>query len=171
MKKLLSSIDNIVHSGVKGILVITITSLVFLAVAQVLLRYIFRAPTQHVDEIITFLATWLYMLGSINASIEEKHINVRILEIYSKRIRYISGIRLISALISILVSAWLAYWGYDFFIYSLYKGKTSIVFAYPLVLQECSIFVAFLLMHMYAWKEAYKYMLIFKNNDEQGVDF
>lgn len=155
--------------GIRFLLALLITSIAFLVTIQVILRYFLHMPVHFLDEILTLLAVWMYMMGSVNASIEEKHINARILEIFSKKIRYISGLRLISAVISIVISGWLTYWAYDFFSYSLKKGKLSLILKYPTICMESAVFICFVPMFIFACVEAYKYYRIFIDNDTRGV--
>ncbi|MDO5116436.1 MAG: TRAP transporter small permease [Synergistaceae bacterium] len=156
--------------GIRFLLAALITSVALLVTVQVILRYILHMPVHFLDEILALLAVWMYLLGSVNASIEEKHINARILEIFSKKIRYISGIRLLAAIISIIVSSWLTYWAYDFFWYSLKKGKLSLILKYPTIYLESAALVCFVPMVIFACVEAYKYYTIFKKNDMRGVE-
>jgi TRAP-type C4-dicarboxylate transport system permease small subunit len=131
---------------------------------------VFHLPVHFLDEILALLSVWLYLLGALNASIEEKHINARILEVFSHKIRFISGIRLISAVISIAISSWLTYYAYDFLCYSIRKGKLSLILKYPLVIMESAVFICFAPMVVFAVAEAYKYYKIFKNNDTGGAE-
>ena len=147
-----------------------ITIIAFLMVFQVFLRYVLKMPMHYVDEILTLLAVWLYLLGGVSASADESHINARILEVFSKKIRFIAGIRLISAAVSIIVISWLTYWAYFYFEYTIDKWRLSLILHYPMPLLEAPMFFCFLIMIAYAVKELCKYFKIFKDNDTNGVE-
>lgn len=154
----------------RGFLCLCITTIAFLMVLQVFLRYVLRMPMHYVDEILTLLAVWLYLLGAVSASADESHINARILEAFSKKARYIAVVRLISAAVSTVVITWLTYWAYFYFEYTVSKWRLSLILKYPMPLMEAPMFFCFMIMIVCAIKEFYKYLKIFRDTDANGVD-
>ena len=152
------------------LLAVNITLLAFLAMAQVLYRYVLHWPGHFLDELLVFFSVWLYFLGSLNASIEEKHINARMLEIFFDKVRIIAGIRCIAATASIFIVGWLSYWAYDFLLYSLKKGKISVVLKFPLTLYEAAAFICFVPMTLFACLEAWKYLRMVIRNSTDGEE-
>ena len=63
-------------------LIFLMTVIALLIFIQVLFRYVLHIPMHFVEEILILAAVWLYLLGSVNASREESHINARVLEIF-----------------------------------------------------------------------------------------
>lgn len=167
---ILMSISDKISRFLRVILTIIITLVAILTFTQVIFRYILNIPGHFIDELIAISAVWLYFIGSANASIEEKHINARLLEIFTKKVRIIAEIRLFAAVVSFLMATWLTYWGYDYLLYSIAKWKTSVVLGYPLIIYESAVFVGFLVMSFSAFVEICKYYEIFRNNDTMGVD-
>ena len=170
MKNFMCNVDMFFKKIVQSFLIFIITSIAIIIALQVFMRYILHIPVHWCDEILTFSAVWLYMIGALAASIHEKHINARILEVFSKKIRYRSALRLISASISILISGWLAYWAYDFMIYAINKNKISLILGYHLYLYESAVFIAIFPMFIYSLVETYRYLMIFITNDNMGVE-
>lgn len=144
---------------------VIITGVAALISLQVLLRYVFHLPLHFVEELLTLFAVWLYMLGNVNASREESHINARILEIFSDKPRYISGLRMFAALFSIVVTIFLTYWSYEFMLYSIKKGKISQILGYPMIIMECSMFICMVPMLAYSVRDFFVYLKKFRNSE------
>ncbi|MFA0889807.1 MAG: TRAP transporter small permease [Synergistales bacterium] len=153
---------------IQNIIFILMLWVAFLVVIEVFLRYVLHMPMQSVEEVLAVSAIWLYLMGSVNASRTETHIDARLLEILSNKVRYKSGLRFLSALTSIIVLSWLSYWAYDLLRYSIKMGKVSMILRYPLIISESSIFLCIVPMLLYTLKDAFKYACIFKNNDAEG---
>ncbi len=133
--------------GISCFLAIFITCLV---VAQVILRYVFKAPLMGIEELLLFPMVWLYMLGGVNASETNTHIECGVLTVYIKKKKTEKLLMIIKALISTGVGFWLLYWSYWFFEYSLTRWKTSDLLYIPMFLGESSVFIGILLMVAYA---------------------
>jgi TRAP-type C4-dicarboxylate transport system permease small subunit len=166
----LSRINEITSKPLRFLLVVVITAISLLAVTQVVYRYILHWPGHFIDELLTFGSVWLYFLGALNASVEETHINARMLEIFFKKIKHIAGIRFVSAVSSIFISGWLAYWAFDFLMYSLKKGKISVIMRLPLTYYESALFICLVPMTVFACLEAYKYYMMMSKDDTMGVE-
>jgi len=151
-------------------LTVIITLISFLAMLQVVYRYILHWPGHYLDELLVFFSVWLYFLGSLNASIEEKHINARMLEIFFDKLRAIATIRFIGATVSIFVAGWLSYWAYDFLLYSLKKGKITVVLKFPTTMYEAAAFLCFVPMTLFACIEAWKYLQMIIHNSTMGEE-
>lgn len=141
-------------------LMTVIASLIFI---QVLFRYILHIPMHFVEEILILAAVWLYLLGSVNASREESHINARVLEIFIGKVKNIYLIRMLAAVLTIIVTGWLTYWSYDFFLYSLKRWKISQVIGYPMIIMESAMLICFIFIFIYSIKEMYSYLWKYKN--------
>lgn len=167
---LLSKLNERISGLIKIFLTILMVSTSFLVLLQVLFRYCLRIPTHYIDELLIIGAVLMFMFGALNASIDESHIIARIFENFSKKKRYVTAIRFIAAVSSFLVMGWLTYWAYEFFTYSLKRGRLSVILKIPTVIYESTVFICFLGMTFYACLEAYKYFKMFKES-KKGDEF
>ena len=166
---ILSAVEKYLEKYNRWLLVFFMTLIALLVTVQVILRYVLSLPMHFTEELLTFCAVWVYLLGSVNASRTETHINARILEIFCKRPEQIKRIRAVSAAISTIVLLWLTYWAYDFLAYSLRRGKISQILGYPLVLAECAMFICIILMTAYSLAECVRYCRKTTIVREEGV--
>jgi TRAP-type transport system small permease protein len=131
-----------------------------LVVAQVLLRYVFRAPLFGIEEIMLFPIIWLYMIGGANASRKRCHIDCGILTLYIKEgTKGRAVFNVVRSTISIVVSLWLTYWAYWYFMYSLSTWKFSPLLKYPMFFAESAVFIGLVLMTIYTiveWIDVFK---------------
>lgn len=134
----------------KLITVILAVSVLLIVVAQVLLRYVFKAPLMGIEELLFFPAIWLYMLGGANASQERNHIECGILTLYIKKPKSMMIFNVVKNTVSVFVGVWLLYWAYWLFSYSLNLWKTSDLLYIPMFFMEAAPFVGLVLMVFYA---------------------
>ena len=160
----LRKLDQIITKYNRRFLVILMTGIALLITIQVIFRYVFHLPMHFLEETLTLLSVWLYLLGNINASRNELHINARILEIFSDNPKYTNTLRIMSSMISVIVTIWLTYWSYDFLLYSIKKGKISQILGYPMIMLESAMFVCFIPICIYSTLELYKYIIQLRHN-------
>ncbi|NCB42316.1 MAG: TRAP transporter small permease [Clostridia bacterium] len=148
-------------------LVLTII-LPLLVVVQVLLRYVFNAPLFGIEELMLFPIIWLYMIGGANASRKRCHIDCGILTLYIKEgTKGRAVFNLIRSTISIIVSIWLTYWAYWYFMYSLNTWKYSPLLKIPMFFGESAVLVGLVLMTAYTiveWIDVFKALRDYKHN-------
>ena len=149
-------------------LIFLMTVIAWLIFIQVLFRYVLHIPMHFVEEILILAAVWLYLLGSVNASREESHINARVLEIFIGKVKNIYLIRMLSAALTVMVTGWLTYWSYDFFLYSLKRWKISQVLGYPMIIMESAMLICFIFIFIYSIKEMFFYFKKYKNETLNG---
>ncbi|SKC51426.1 TRAP transporter small permease [Maledivibacter halophilus] len=149
-------------TGIQGIVTfIMMTILPFMVFVQVLLRYVFQAPLMGIEELMLYPIIWLYMLGGANASLERNHITCGILTLYIKRERSMQIFNIVKSLISLLISLWLTYWSYWYFMYSLKTWKYTNLVKVPLFFGESALFVGLVLMTTYTAVELIDYIKMF----------
>ncbi len=170
MANILSKLNKRIGELIKILLTVLMVSTSFLVLLQVLCRYCLSIPTHHIDELLMIGAVMMFMFGALNASIDESHIIARIFENFSKKKKYVTAIRFIAAASSFLVMGWLTCWAYEFFVYSLKRGKLSVILKIPTVTYESTVFICFIGMTFYACFEAYKYFKMFKES-KRGEEF
>lgn len=125
-----------------------------LIVIQVVLRYVFRAPLFGIEELMLFPIIWLYMIGGANASRTRSHIDCGILTLYiHEGTKGRAVFNVVRSLISIVVSLWLTYWAYWYFMYSLKTWKLSPLLKFPMFFAESAVLVGLVLMTIYTGAE------------------
>ena len=167
---ILSKLNKIISKSIKLFLTVLMISASFLVLVQVVFRYCLHLPTHYIDELLIIEAVMMFMFGALNASIDESHIIARIFENFSNKRRYVTAIRFIAAASSFFVQSWLTYWAYEFFVYSLKRGRLSVILKIPTVIYESTVFICFLGMAFYSCLEAYKYFKMFRES-KKGAEF
>lgn len=130
-----------------------------IVVYQVVLRYVLKAPLMGIEELLVFFIIWLYMLGGSVASEQRNHIECGILTLYIKKDRSIKLFRCFKSVFSMVVCAWLVYWGYWYFSYSLKMWKTSDILHIPMFYGESAVFIGFVLMFLFGMLELVDHIL------------
>lgn len=142
-------INQILYEMQKKVSFVLAVLIPFIVVTQVFLRYVFHHPLMGIEELLLFPTVWLYLLGGANASYERNHISCGILTLYIKRPITMSIFNLFKALLSLLISTWLAYWAYWYFVYSLSRWKLSDILYLPMFMAESAVFIGLFLMTLY----------------------
>ncbi|MCH7980878.1 MAG: TRAP transporter small permease [Proteobacteria bacterium] len=76
MKSLLSRLDRVGRFAENTALVVLLSTMMLLAVAQIVLREVFSTGFIWADELIKLLVLWLAMVGSVAASRDNRHIRI-----------------------------------------------------------------------------------------------
>ncbi|MDJ0621732.1 MAG: TRAP transporter small permease subunit [Desulfocapsaceae bacterium] len=134
----------------KYTLTILISTVALMAFYQVVMRYIFEIPVMGLEEMMVYPTLWLYFLGSVNASREDTQIKANVLDVFLKTARAKLIVRVMADVMSVVVSAWLTYWAYDYFRYALRVWKESPTLYVPTFYAECSVFIGLVLMTGFA---------------------
>ena len=134
----------------KYALTILISTVALMEFVQVVMRYIFAVPIMGLEEVLVFPTLWLYFLGSINASREDTQIKANVLDVFLKTDRSRLIVRVIADGLSLITSAWLTWWAWDYFRYALRVWKESPTLYIPTFYAECSMFLGLVLMTTYA---------------------
>jgi TRAP-type C4-dicarboxylate transport system permease small subunit len=133
-------------------LLMAISLMVF---AQVLLRYVFKAPLMGIEEMLMFPTVWLYFLGGTYASLERSQIVARVLEVFVKNEKTVFFIRAVASVISLVVLIWLTTWGWDFIKYSIRMSRVSGTLYIPLIYAEISVIIGLVMMTFYTVLEIF----------------
>lgn len=124
-----------------------------LVVVQVILRYVLQMPLMGIEEILLFPIIWLYLLGGGVASHERDHIQAGILLLYIKKEKSISIFMLVRTIVAFLISCWLTYWAFKYFLYALRVWKLSSLLYLPLFFGECAMFIGLVFMTYFTFVE------------------
>lgn len=134
-----------------GILLTTlICTVAGLQFVQVITRYILEIPVLGLEEVTVFPTLWLYIAGSINASRENTQIRANVIQVFLKGDKSKLVISAVSDALSIGISAWLTYWAFDYFQYSLRIWRESPTLYIPTFFADCALFIGLTLMTVYA---------------------
>jgi TRAP-type C4-dicarboxylate transport system permease small subunit len=140
----------------KYILPLLISIVAVMQFYQVLMRYVFELPIMGLDELVVYPTLWLYLLGSVNAAREDTQIKANVLDVFLKSDRSRLVVRVIADLMSVIVSCWLTYWAWDYFLYAKRVWKESPTLYIPTFWAECSLFIGLVLMTGYSGWYLYK---------------
>jgi TRAP-type C4-dicarboxylate transport system permease small subunit len=113
---------------------------------QVMARYVFEVPLMGLEEVLVFPTLWLYILGSVNASREDTQIKANVLDVFLKSPKAKLRVRVMADLMSLVVSAWLTWWTWEYFRYALRIWKESPTLYIPTFYAECALFIGLFLM-------------------------
>ena len=130
-------------------LAMLITLVAVIEFIQVMLRYVFQHPVFGLEEILLYPTLWMYFLGSVNGSREDTQIKANVLDIFLKTKKSVLILQFISNLFSIVICAWLTWWGWDYFRYSWRVWKDSPTLYIPTFYAECSMFIGLAAMTFY----------------------
>ncbi len=129
---------------------------------QVIMRYVFELPIMGLEEVLVYPTLWLYFLGSVNASREDTQIKANVLDVFLKSDRSRQIVRVVADALSLVVSAWLTWWAWDYFLYALKVWKESPTLYIPTFYAESAVFIGMLLMTMcviYYLQRNFRYLL------------
>ena len=101
---------------------------------EVVMRYVFKSSLMGVEEVMVFPIIWLYMLGGANASYEKSHIECGILTLYIKKEHSMLIFNLVKRIICVVILAWITYWSFYYFYYSLTTWKVADITYFVLML-------------------------------------
>ncbi|HAS88986.1 MAG TPA: C4-dicarboxylate ABC transporter permease [Desulfovibrio sp.] len=116
---------------------------------QVIMRYIFELPVMGLDELLVYPTLWLYFFGSVNACREDTQIKANVLDIFMKTELGKLRVRVVADIMSLVVSSWLTWWAWDYFLYALKIWKESPTLYIPTFWAECAFFIGMILMTMF----------------------
>ncbi len=127
-----------------------ITVLVFI---EVMLRYVFESPLFGIEELIVFIAMWLYFIGAALGAHDRTHIKADVINVWVKSPRGMAIIYTVNSLVTVFLSAVMATWCYDYFIFGINKWGATPALRLPLVIPQSAVFLGAILMTIYFFVE------------------
>ncbi len=85
-------------------------------------------------------------MGSVNACREDTQIKANVLDIFMKTEMGKLRVRVVADIMSLIVSSWLTWWAWDYFLYALKVWKESPTLYIPTFWAECAFFIGMMLM-------------------------
>ena len=116
---------------------------------EVFLRYVLGSPLFGVEELILFIAIWLYFIGAAYGAYERTHIKAELIHLWFTSSRSQAIIRSITGVITVFLAVTMLTWSYPYFVWGLTRGATSQALLLPMVLCQSAIFFGSILMCLY----------------------
>ena len=113
---------------------------------QVFTRYVMQMPLMGLEEATVYPSLWLYMLGAVNASRENSQIRANVLEIFIKSPVGHARLGILTEIVSLVVSGWLAMWAWDFTRYSWRTWRESATLYWPTFFADIALMVGLALV-------------------------
>lgn len=159
MKKIALTIWNGLLNFQKGFMIVAGYLATVLVFIEVLLRYVFGSPLFGVEEMICFIAMWLYFVGATYGAYERSHIKAELIHLWVKTPRSHAFVKAFSSVMTLGLSIIMVSWSYRYFIWGIKKGETSPALLLPMVLSQSAIFFGAILMTLYFLVELIDYIL------------
>lgn len=133
----------------KAIMIVSSLSVLTLIVVQVLLRYVFVMPLMGIEELATMIGFWLYFMGASWGTADRSHIKADLVNAFIKDPKKLVWIKTFTAFLSVCLSLFMTYWGWQYVLWGFQKGQASFTLMIPMVYSQVSIFICALLMDFY----------------------
>lgn len=127
---------------------------------QVFLRYVLGSPLFGVEELILFIAVWLYFIGAAYGAYERSHIKAELILLGFTSTKSKAVIRSINGVITVFLAVTMVTWSYPYFIWGLTRGATSQALLLPMVLCQSAIFFGSIFMSIYFTAELLDNLLL-----------
>lgn len=127
------------------------TSLVFI---QVVFRYLLDVPLFGLEEIATYLAVWLYFIGTAYGAHLRNHISANVMDVLLANERARDFVALVVSLITVVLSVWMTVWAGNYLAWSLGTGVSSLELKLPMAWVHSSAVIGLGLMSFYFVLEA-----------------
>lgn len=113
---------------------------------QVFTRYVLQTPVMGLEEATMYPSLWLFMLGAANASRENSQIRANVLEIFITSEVGHARLGVLTEIVSLVVSTWLAWWAWDFTRYSWRTWRESATLYWPTFWADIALFTGLALV-------------------------
>ncbi|MGQ9776751.1 MAG: TRAP transporter small permease, partial [Thermodesulfobacteriota bacterium] len=159
MKRIMLKIWNGLLNFQKGFMIVAGYLATMLVFVEVLLRYVFGSPLFGIEEMICFIAMWLYFTGATYGAYERSHIKAELIHLLVKTPRSLAFVKAFGSLITLNLSIIMVNWSYNYFVLGIKKGETSPALLLPMVVSQSAIFFGAILMTLYFLVEFVDYIL------------
>lgn len=106
--------------------------LVLMVFAGVISRYILNFSIFWIEEAVTYSALALYFIGAIHATWERGHISAGLVEAIFAGERVRQALGLMASGLSVLLSAWMTVWAWDYLQFVIRRGTVSLEIGMPM---------------------------------------
>lgn len=170
MQRVLHKLDDgleIIQNYILTITGVAVCSLIFISA---MMRYILKMDFYGSEEIILFIAFWLYFTGSALAAKKVTHINANMLSLFISNKKTLSMLELVKNVLSLSVAVVITFWCYKYVAWSWRMGASSNVFKLPNVIGQIPIFLSFLIWDIYLIRDVIKDFGAIRNTPEGGSE-
>lgn len=150
---LFASIDNVLASIMKVVVTVMGVFVSFAMVVGIVSRALVGVPVFGLEELVLMAAMWLYMLGAALASRERSHLSADFIQAFSSNETLHDITRLIATVLSVVMAVFFVIWSYSLFSWGLARGQVTPVFSIPQYVSQGSLFVASILLLLYALRD------------------
>ena len=130
----------------RWILTLLIGTVAVAQAIQVFTRYVLQTPLMGLEEATLYPSLWLYMLGADNASRENTQIRANVLELFIRTPRGHARLAVLAESVSLVVTAWLTWWAWDFTRYSWRTERESATLYWPVFYADVALILALVLI-------------------------
>ncbi len=134
---------------------------------QVFTRYILETPLMGLEEATMYPSLWLFMMGAANASRENTQIRANVLEIFIKTEAGHARLGVITEIVSLIVSSWLAWWAWDFTRYSWRTWRESATLYWPTFWADIALLTGLLLVIVFTVRTLLGHIRVLRRSREQ----
>jgi len=134
---------------------------------QVFTRYILETPLMGLEEATMYPSLWLFMMGAANASRENTQIRANVLEIFIKTEAGHARLGVITEIVSLIVSSWLAWWAWDFTRYSWRTWRESATLYWPTFWADIALLTGLLLVIVFTVRTLLGHIRVLTRSREQ----
>ena len=143
----------------KTIMVIGGCVIAVLIFVEVFLRYVLASPLFGIEELILFIAMWMYFLGASFGAYERTHIQAELIHLWFKDKRSYARAKSVACVITVFLSITMVKWSYPYFIWGITRGAKSQALLLPMAISQSAVFVGSILMSIYFSAELIDYLL------------
>ena len=153
MLESIKQFDRIVERFLPPIVVVFSLTVAVGMVTGIVARSVFRQPLLGLEELILFTVMWLYMLGAALASREKSHLSADFLSEYMQVGKARRLVQMLAKLFAIVAVLAFVFWSFDLVHWGFTMEQSTPVIKLPYYLAQSSMFVAALIMAIYALRD------------------
>ncbi|WP_193370696.1 TRAP transporter small permease [Pelagibius marinus] len=107
-------------------------SLTLLVTVQVFTRYVLGISLFGIEELVSFVAVYLYFIGASHGAWERGHISASLVELVLPPGKAHEAVAAFSSLVTLVLSGWMAVWAWQYLAFTLKRGSMSLETGIPM---------------------------------------
>jgi TRAP-type C4-dicarboxylate transport system permease small subunit len=100
--------------------------LTVLIAVQVFTRYVMGISLFGIEELASFIAVYMYFIGAAHGAWERGHISASLVDLVFAEGRVRAGIALVANFITVVLSAWMSVWAWQYLAFTIKRGTMSL---------------------------------------------
>ena len=149
----------------RAIIVITGIVVSLLMFGQIVMRYFFGFSIYGLEELMSFFAVWLYFIGSTHGTWDRGHISASLVDVITKPGFKQQFVKVISSLITVILSAWMTQWTFDYVMRAYKRNLMSLEVGISMLWVNAGMVVGMVLMTYYFLVELYEEFQILRGRE------